>query len=505
MLKKYSYLLIIGVFILLPYWLACYFQGEEVFSGLLFNPIDGFSYLAKMREGWNGNWLFVLPYSSDQGTGEYIFVFYLFLGHLARITHLSLISVFHFARICGSIFLIWSIHFFIKKVCIFRNRQIIEGAVLCCLSSGLGWAALIFGKITPDFWLAEAYPFLSMFANPHFPIGLGILLQIFGRIDDPGSKRNYSWLITLGLLLSIILPFGFVISAIVLILKVIWEILEKQTVAYKNIVAVMSLGGIWLIYQYYAILSDPILVLWNEQNVTLSPPVLDLLIAISPALIFGIIGLIGLLKKKEIYGRRLVISWLVGCCILAVLPFSMQRRFLTGIFVPVCILAMFGLEMIRNRWNWAQKWAYPGLLLLSLPTSLLIVIMFLQAGLIHDPRLFISKSEASAFSWMENNIPDGSLVLSSPDTGLLLPVYTNSRVLYGHPFETVHADLEKESVLKYFSGQLLFEDKKNYLKNRKIDYIFYGPREKSLNANPFFENENIIFTNEYVDIFQVAQ
>jgi hypothetical protein len=505
MLKKYSIFFVIIVLIILPYWLAYHFRGEEIYSGLLFNPIDGFSYLAKMREGWNGNWLFVLPYSFDQGAGAYIFSFYLFLGHLARITHLSLVNMFHFARISGSVFLIWSILFFLKKVFIYRDRQIIEGAVLCSLGSGLGWIALVSGKITPDFWLAEAYPFLSMFANPHFPIGLGILLQIFGRIDDPCGKRNYLCLMTLGLLLSVILPFGFVIAVFVLILKAIWEILEKQTVSYGNIVAAMGVGGIWLIYQYYAILSDPVLTIWNEQNITLSPPVLDLLIAISPAVVIGIVGLVGLIQNREISGRRLVISWMVGCCILAMLPFGLQRRFLTGIFIPVCILAMFGLEMLRNRWNWAQKWAYPGLFILSIPTSLLIVIMFLQAGLAHDPRLFISQSEASAFTWMDKNLPDGPLILSSPETGLLLPVYSNDRVVYGHPFETIHADLEKESVLEFFSGQLSFEDEMNYLKNKKIDYIFYGPREKALSTNLIFDNETIIYTNDDVDIYQVTR
>ncbi|MCX8025139.1 MAG: hypothetical protein N3A60_08045, partial [Thermanaerothrix sp.] len=48
----------------LPYILAALITPRErVFVGFLFNPIDGYSYLAKMYEGFQGEWLFRLPYT----------------------------------------------------------------------------------------------------------------------------------------------------------------------------------------------------------------------------------------------------------------------------------------------------------------------------------------------------------------------------------------------------------------------------------------------------------
>ena len=37
----------------------------------------------------------------------------------------------------------------------------------------------LWGRLGADFWVAEAYPFLSSFATPHFALGLALLVWIF--------------------------------------------------------------------------------------------------------------------------------------------------------------------------------------------------------------------------------------------------------------------------------------------------------------------------------------
>ncbi len=92
--------------ITLPYLIAMGKAGESyVFNGFLLNPIDGNSYLAKMYQGWAGQWQFTLSFSAEINQGSYLFLFYIFLGHVARWLGLSLIVTFHLARIAGSIVL----------------------------------------------------------------------------------------------------------------------------------------------------------------------------------------------------------------------------------------------------------------------------------------------------------------------------------------------------------------------------------------------------------------
>ena len=73
------------------------------FLDFLYNPQDGNSYLAKMYQGWEGNWRFVLPYTAEAGEGAYLFLFYILLGHIARVCGLSPILIFHLVRVLCSI------------------------------------------------------------------------------------------------------------------------------------------------------------------------------------------------------------------------------------------------------------------------------------------------------------------------------------------------------------------------------------------------------------------
>src|SRR5512134_1835346 len=86
----------------LPYLVGALAAGpDHVFTGLQVNPLDGVSYLAKMRIGYNGGWLFQLLFTPEQGQGVFLFTYFIALGHVARIMGLPLIAVFHVARLLG--------------------------------------------------------------------------------------------------------------------------------------------------------------------------------------------------------------------------------------------------------------------------------------------------------------------------------------------------------------------------------------------------------------------
>mgnify|MGYP001345878526 FL=1 len=67
--REWAWVAAAGVLILLaanlPYALAYAAPDGRVFGGILFALEDGLSYLAKMRQGWRGAWLFTLPYTAE--------------------------------------------------------------------------------------------------------------------------------------------------------------------------------------------------------------------------------------------------------------------------------------------------------------------------------------------------------------------------------------------------------------------------------------------------------
>src|SRR5437868_3820885 len=87
----------------IPYLYAYGVQPSgRVFVGFFYLWDDATTYLAKMREGWEGAWAWQNRYTTESSPTAYLFLFWILLGHVAGITHLPLIAVFHLARIAGA-------------------------------------------------------------------------------------------------------------------------------------------------------------------------------------------------------------------------------------------------------------------------------------------------------------------------------------------------------------------------------------------------------------------
>ena len=210
-------LVVVFLLLTLPFALAAFIGGrEQVFIGFLANPADGITYLAKMYQGWSGTWLFQLPFSAEPGSGAYLFLFYLFLGHLARWLGLPLIIIFHLARLLGAGLLLFALARFYDYVFAGRPDLYRIAFWLTVIGSGMGWLILALGPPPTDFWVAEAYPFLAMYTNPHFPIGLALILFSFTLMLDPAARFKEGKLLLAGLLIAVILPFGLVVAGSVM-------------------------------------------------------------------------------------------------------------------------------------------------------------------------------------------------------------------------------------------------------------------------------------------------
>jgi len=507
--RRFPFLISVAVIVLIvmPYLYAFQMNNPvSVFCGFLINPVDGFSYLAKMQQGFYGEWKFVLPFTAEPGSGAYLFLFYLGLGHLSRILNLPLLVVFHSARIFGAILLLGTLYIFNKKFFEERRHQNLSFAI-CVLGSGLGWIAVFTGLFTSDFWVAEAYPFLSMYTNPHFSIGLALMVVAL----MPERKPSAVWELALGLVLGIIQPFAVVIVLIVRVGQIIIGIIgeEKQGKRFidlEDFVPVIAFalgGGLVLIYQYWSILSDPILSLWNDQNITESPGIVDILISFSPCLILAGLGIKNAWQTQK--GRRLVI-WSVVSLVLAIIPWNLQRRFLTGIYIPIAGLAVYGLMGLERNRRFSYRSSVIMLLVLAIPTNIIILASGIMAASKQDPSIFQSREIYKGLAWIMENTSSDALVLTDEDTGLLIPPITGRRVIYGHPFETINAKNEKEFLQSFLNEKQddLTYDK--YIADRGIDVLFIS-REISVDLNEWINDNGFKtdYENTLVRIYLIGQ
>lgn len=480
-----------------PYALA-YLAGPQVFGGILFALADGLSYFAKMRQGWRGEWLFTLPYTVEPGPGVFLFTYYLSLGHLARFLGWSVEAVYHAARLLtGALFLFTAYRFIAHFFESARARLAVWA--LFFLGSGLGWLAALAGGFTMDLWVAESIPFLTLLSNAHFPLTWALLLMIleWTLLSVASLERRLLWTALATTLLANLQPMALVPAGALLASGPLWEAATRRRFVLREWLSVFTVGlaaAPWIAYQLWIAQTHPVLRLWNAQNVTPSP-------ALPEALIWGglplALAVVGVVAMRGGQTHSLPLRWLLIGSLWVYAPIALQRRLSLGLWMPICLLAAFAFrDVIAPRL--AGRWRSLALLTLAAlaPLSNALVWAGLTgAALARPSTVFLTRAEAEAMA----ALPAGALVLAAPDTGAFIPARSDARVIYGHPFETVNAEAEKQAVTDFFTSHT---EAARFLVEREVDLIFYGPREAALGPLPALPpGWRVVFQHDSVTVY----
>jgi hypothetical protein len=461
----------------LPYLVGALAAGpDRIFTGLQVNPLDGASYLAKMRIGYSGGWLGQLPFTPEQGQGVFLFTYFIVLGHVARIFGLPLIGVFHAARLLGGFALLWMIYELIARVT--DSIELRRRAWwIVALSSGVGWLAALLGHAgSSDMTMPESNTFYSLMANAHFALAAAIMIGTLVLILEMRSFTiaHAIVLTALSLILAILQPFASVavygIAGVTLL--GLWR--RDRRFPRPQSLAAFGAGLLTaplLIYLYTATQADALLRAWSQQNQTPSPPPIDYLLG------YGLLWLFAFFGARQAWRRKtdwdvLLLVWMVVTLPMLYAPFPLQRRLSLGLHVPIGILAAVGItEIVRARW---PRRALIGVTLL---TSVFIELALFGGAAARDPRIYLSTAEAAALAWLQANAPREAVVLASPEMGGFIPAFAGQRVIYGHPYETVEAQVRQQQVTDFFAGTI---DQAQLLRDNAVAYLVIGPRERKL-------------------------
>ena len=504
----------------------------HVYTGLLYNPYDGYTYLAKMREGWMGAWRFTLPYTPHPGDGAYLYLFHIALGHLARLLHLSIPLVYNLARVAGTLALVAALGWYFTLL--FPEKPFARrfAWAVSAFGLGMGWAVLPWARTVPpaDFWVSESYPLLSILTNAHFPWALAAFLVLI----RPGAPRWWDALVALGL--ALLSPFGAVLVGFLLVVQFVVEYtfprggghnpdsqpatrspqlaIRNSQFAIRNSPCLrlpfppaasetfcrgllVAVGGLpYTVYVYWVTHHDPILAQWTAQNQTPLPPWWNLLAAFSP---WAVVAVVALWRRHPAV-RRLAL-WALAAFGLAILPSALQRRFLLGVYIPLVGLAALWIATRARRKAWATA-----LTVLILPGALAMALLPVKGVIQQEPLWYLSRDEYDALIWLRENTPRDAIVLASPDMGAIIPAWTGRRVLYGHPMETVDGPRYRELVGDFFRRCLKGDAAREFLRDEGVDYIFLGPREQELGGLPIFmPPETVVAHFGRVTIYRVPR
>ncbi len=499
----------------IPYlWGYVVASQDMVFSGLLINPIDGMSYLAKMHQGFSGSWLFTLPYTSEPHDGVFLFTFHMLLGHVARFLNLPLIVMYNGARVLGGVFMFASVYRFVADWTEDVRQRRLTWALIV-LGSGFGAIAAAFGRLTPDLLiLPEAFPLQAAYVNAHFPWALALVLfivhvltvNVFGEVSPHPELNPYTVFLAVGTLVLVNMQaFVLIPVAVGFGVSLIYSWIKRKTFPVREFSwgAILLIFGLpFYLYIVWAVSSNnPILHGWTLQNITLSPPVWDYLIAFGPMLAFAGVGIYGMRDRLDA-GHVFLLGWLLACIVLLYTPFALQRRFAMGLMFPLGVFAGIGLWRIIIP---GLAGAHRALMLsavfaLILPTTLVAIFVPLAAIVpireqVRDNYYFITQEEQAALNWLasEDAVPD-SVVLASPIISLYMPL-SDQRVVYAHPYETLDAQTREQAVTAFYA-----DGECDVLRNEDVAYVVVGRQERAIGdgyeaclgtAHPVFSNGGV--------------
>ena len=191
----------LAVITTLPYLVGMAAQGDEWhFTGFVFGVEDGNSYIAKMRLGQIGDWLFRTPYSAELQNGVLAFLPYILLGKTAAPpeVHLQLVVLFHIFRVICIPFTVWIMYQFIS-IFLENHRWRKWATILVTMGGGIGWVILTMGRISwlgslPLEWISpESFGFLSFYGLPHLLLARALLFLSAILLLRAEDNSKYAW------------------------------------------------------------------------------------------------------------------------------------------------------------------------------------------------------------------------------------------------------------------------------------------------------------------------
>jgi hypothetical protein len=465
----------------IPYVVAYAVQPPgHVFVGFFYLWDDATTYMAKMREGWEGTWAWQNRYTTESSPTAYLFMFWILLGHFAALTNLPLIVVFHVARVAGAIALMAGVWFF---VCQFVPDRAARRFALFFIAFGLGlgliiWALghpVVFGNQTEglDLRMPELSAFYSVLALPHFTwsavfaaFGAALTLMAIRRGSLLlGALAGFAWLgqssihpqmpilmggaVALALLLRPARPRGWLAAAVA-----------------------FAIPAPYILYSYLAFVGNPQVERWTfHSKNAVAPETISLLFALGPQLLIAAVGVPGALRRRT-REDLFLLGWLVLLAAILWLPNpagDLRRRFFDAIYLPLVVLGARGvyedlLPRLRSmRARSLLPFSYVAFSAVG-STFLLLAPVFV-AG---QAQYTMSVAEHDGLEWLGAE-PTGR-VLCMPGVGLYVPAYSSDTVFVGHYDETFDYVNKTQTALKVLTGQ---EDLEQFVKANQIRYVVW--------------------------------
>jgi hypothetical protein len=466
----------------IPYVYAYLVQPPgHVFMGFFYLGDDANTYLAKMRQGWEGAWGWQNHYTTEASPTAYLFMFWIVLGHIAAVLHLPLILAFHLARI-GAAFALMVAAWLL--ICHFIQDRSARRFAFFFLAIGLGfgyviWAIgqpVLFGNQTEalDMRMPELTAFYSILALPHFAWS-GVFAALGIALTLKAIERGSLWL---GLLAGLAwLGQASIHPQMPILMGGATAVaLLARPAAPKGWIAAalaFAIPAPYILYSYLAFVGNPEVQRWTFHSKNALPPeTISLIFALAPQLFLALVGLPGALRRRT-REDVFIVAWLVLLAVILYLPNpagDLRRRFLDGIYLALIVLGARGMyEVILPRLRSARARAlipFSYVAFTAVGSTFLVLAPLAVAA---SPQYSVSAMEYDGLSWLGAN-PTGR-VLCMPGIGLYVPAYSSDTVFVGHYDESFDYVNKTRIAYDLLTGN---SDIEKFIQDNHIRYVVWN-------------------------------
>ena len=473
--------LVLAVVTAIPYAYAYAVQPPgHVFMGFFYLGDDANTYLAKMRQGWEGSWAWQNRYTTESSPTAYLFMFWVVLGHAAAATNLGLIAVFHLARLSAAFALMAAAWLFIRHFIEDRSARRFAFFLLA-IGLGLGYVIqalghpVVFGNVTDtlDWRMPELTAFYSVLALPHFAwsgvfAALGVALTLIAiqrRSLMLGVLAGLAWLGQAAIHPQMPILMGGAVGVALLLRPAPLRGWVAAGIAF-------AIPAPYILYSYLAFVGNPEVQRWTFHSKNALPPEsVSLFFALAPQLLLAATGVPGALRRRtreDIF----LLAWLVLLAVILYLPNpagDLRRRFLDGLYLPLVVLGARGMyEVIlpRLRSVRARRLLPFSYVAFAAIGSAFLVLAPLAVAT--QPQYTVATAWYDGLNWLGSQ-PAGR-VLCMPGVGLYVPAYSSDTVYVGHYDETFDYATKTQNALSLLTGR---SDLEQFIREHHIRYVIW--------------------------------
>lgn len=505
-----------------------------IFLGTLANHNDFSAYLAAMRQGAEGNWLFHFNFSPEAWRPQLMLPIYITAGKILPgiLYNSTWVNIIRVIALIGTlaVYGMW-----VRLVYPNEFNKQWSAWILLVFGGGLGWLLLPIASLIgipnsanlfPDIVTPEWTLGLVGSNAPHYMIGLLLETMFFISYWNVTQNKGWKW-IWASLVFALLLGLTYVYNSAVLFsvvgIYLLWDTWKYRKVNWRkwmeSSLILLPLIPLLIYYGYWVNL-DPAWAQYvvGEHNRIPPPTWYSLLSGMG---IVGILAIAGLKKWHKTTQKHLLISWIAGNLLVMYIPFVQYTgRFTLGLWIPLATLAAYGLEEVVLPWLQQKSW-YAGfskltttpyeslrriILILTIPSSLIVSILFLKnVFLVWDFPFYMPKSEISAMEWLATRTdPQADLVLAYYPVGNYFPSISNTRVFMGQFFLTVNYEEKIKQVEQFWQVETPDSWRMDLINKWKITYIYQGRYEKALYQGIIIPPGELVYDKDDIQIYYVA-